>query len=54
MDPSLTCTKSEAPPRAVDPLRITANLLGVVDVALRAMTALVKYARDTKNASSDR
>lgn len=38
----------------MDPLSITASLLGVVDVALRTTTALAKYAGDTKNASSDR
>ncbi|KAL8991865.1 MAG: hypothetical protein Q9169_007581 [Polycauliona sp. 2 TL-2023] len=38
----------------MDPLSITAGLLSVVDVALRTTTALAKYARDTKNASSDR
>lgn len=38
----------------MDPISIAASLLSVVDVALRTTTALVKYARDTKNASSDR
>lgn len=38
----------------MDPLSITAGLLSVIDVALRTTTALTKYARDTKSASSDR
>lgn len=38
----------------MDPLSATASLVGVVDVALRITSALVKYARDTKHASSDR
>lgn len=38
----------------MDPLSITASLVGVIDAALRTTFALVKYARDTKNASSDR
>ncbi|KAL8911366.1 MAG: hypothetical protein Q9171_003460 [Xanthocarpia ochracea] len=38
----------------MDPISIAAGFLGVLDVALRATSALFKYARDTKNASSDR
>lgn len=38
----------------MDPLSIAASLLSVIDVALRTTTALAKYARDTKNASSDK
>lgn len=38
----------------MDPVSITAGFLGVLDVALRATSALTKYARDTKTASSDR
>lgn len=38
----------------MDPLSVTASLVGVIDVALRTTSALVKYARDTKHASSDR
>ena len=38
----------------MDPLSIAASLVSVVDAALRTTSALVKYARDTKNASSDR
>ncbi|KAI4169534.1 MAG: hypothetical protein LQ343_005614 [Gyalolechia ehrenbergii] len=38
----------------MDPISITAGFLGVIDVALRTTSALVKYARDTKNASTDR
>ncbi|KAL8683685.1 MAG: hypothetical protein Q9186_000319 [Xanthomendoza sp. 1 TL-2023] len=38
----------------MDPLSITASLLSVIDAALRTTSALVKYARDAKNASSDR
>ena len=38
----------------MDPLSVTTSLVGVIDVALRTTSALVKYARDTKNASSDR
>lgn len=38
----------------MDPISVTAGLVGVIDVALRTTSALVKYARDTKNASSDR
>jgi len=38
----------------MDPLSIAASLVGVIDAALRTTSALVKYARDTKNASSDR
>lgn len=38
----------------MDPLSITASLVSVIDAALRTTSALVKYARDPKNASSDR
>ncbi|KAL8699530.1 MAG: hypothetical protein Q9201_005958 [Fulgogasparrea decipioides] len=38
----------------MDPFSITASLLCVVDAVLRTTTALAKYARDTKDASSDR
>lgn len=38
----------------MDTLNVTASLVGVIDAALRATSALVKFARDTKNASSDR
>ncbi|KAL8967442.1 MAG: hypothetical protein Q9197_005429 [Variospora fuerteventurae] len=38
----------------MDAVSITAGFLGVLDVALRATSALTKYARDTKTASSDR
>ena len=38
----------------MDPLSFIASLVGVIDAALRTTSALVKYARDTKNASSDR
>ncbi|KAL8796216.1 MAG: hypothetical protein Q9182_007404 [Xanthomendoza sp. 2 TL-2023] len=38
----------------MDPLSITASLLAVVDAALQTTSALAKYARDTKNMSSDR
>lgn len=38
----------------MDPLSIAASLVSVIDAALRTTSALVKYARDTKNASSDR
>ena len=38
----------------MDPLSFTAGLVGVIDAALRTTSALVKYARDTKNASPDR
>lgn len=36
----------------MDPLSVTANLVRVIDGALQITTALVEYARDTKNASS--
>ena len=38
----------------MDPLSVTANLVRVIDGALRITFALGEYARDTKNASSDR
>ena len=38
----------------MDPFSAAASILSVVDVALRTISSLVKYARDTKNASSDR
>ncbi|KAL8690273.1 MAG: hypothetical protein Q9218_004239 [Villophora microphyllina] len=38
----------------MDPLSITASILAVVNAALSTTTALTKYARDTKNATSDR
>ena len=38
----------------MDPLSVTANLVRVIDGALRITFALVEYARDTKNASSVR
>lgn len=38
----------------MDPLSLTPSLVEVIDAALRTTSALVKYARDTKNASSDR
>ncbi|KAL8760997.1 MAG: hypothetical protein Q9184_002849 [Pyrenodesmia sp. 2 TL-2023] len=34
----------------MDPISIAAGFLGTLDVALRTTSALVKYARDTKNA----
>ncbi len=38
----------------MDPLSATASVISLIDVALRTTSALVKYARDTRNASSDR
>ena len=38
----------------MDPLSTAAALIGVVDVTVRVTTALVGYAKDSKNASSDR
>ncbi|MCJ1244382.1 hypothetical protein MMC30_001580 [Trapelia coarctata] len=38
----------------MDPISAAASVLSIVDVALRTTSSLVKYARDTKNASSDR
>lgn len=38
----------------MDPLSITANFVAVINASLRTPSALVQYARDTKNASSDR
>ena len=38
----------------MDPLSVTANLVRVIDGALRITFALGEYARDTKNASSVR
>lgn len=38
----------------MDPLSITASFVALIDASLRTTSALVKYARDTKNASSDR
>lgn len=36
------------------PLSATASIVGIADVALRTTSALIKYVRDTKHASSDR
>jgi hypothetical protein len=38
----------------MDPISAVSSVLSVVDIALRATSSLVKYAKDTKNASSDR
>ena len=38
----------------MDPLSAAAALISVVDVAVRVTTALVGYAKDSKNASTDR
>lgn len=38
----------------MDPVCAAASLISVVDVALRTTSALIKYARDAKHASSDR
>lgn len=38
----------------MDPFSAAASFIGIVDVALRTTSALIKYARDTKHASSDR
>lgn len=38
----------------MEPLSAAASIVGVVDVALKTTSALIKYARDTKHASSDR
>ncbi|KAI9721649.1 MAG: hypothetical protein M1828_005016 [Chrysothrix sp. TS-e1954] len=38
----------------MDPLSVTASLIGIVEAALRTTSALVKYTKDTKNASTDR
>ncbi|MCJ1401500.1 hypothetical protein MMC11_004714 [Xylographa trunciseda] len=38
----------------MEPFTAAGTILGVVDVALRTTSSLVKYAIDTKNASSDR
>ena len=38
----------------MDPVNAAASIIAIVDVALHTTSALVKYAREAKNASSDR
>ena len=38
----------------MEPISAAASIADVVDVALRTTSALIKYARDAKHASSDR
>jgi hypothetical protein len=38
----------------MDPFTATASIASVADVAIRTTAALVRYAKDTKNASSER
>lgn len=38
----------------MDPVSAVAGVLGITDIALSTTSALIKYARDTKNATADR
>lgn len=38
----------------MEPLSAAASVVGIIEAALRTTSVLVKYTRDTKNASSDR
>jgi hypothetical protein len=38
----------------MDPFSLTASVVGVADVAIRTTASLVQYAKDTKNASSEK
>lgn len=38
----------------MDPISAAASIVGVIDVALKTTSALIKYVRDTKHASADR
>src|ERR1700731_2571836 len=38
----------------MDPFSLTASIVGLADVAIRTTASLVQYAKDTKNASSEK